>query len=169
MIKLMENQLAKLYQEIAQKINTMIPISWEEFYYLGEVEEGRASWSSAFYFVESNTKIIVDGNEIPTKYNVSQQIYDELLAELSSLLLELYKCFEGNEQALWEQVSLTVSSSGKFNVDFFYEVMNKDDGGQLEREIVWAYETFGFLPEKGSYSRKVLDKYLKKKDNDNFR
>lgn len=119
----------------------MIPTSWDELYYLGEVEEGKASWSSAFYYVESNTNTIVDGNDIPTKYNVSQQIYEELLSDLSGLLLKLYKCFEDNEQTLWEQVSLTVSSSGKFNVDFFYEVINEDDGGQLQREIVWAYET----------------------------
>ncbi|MFC5470429.1 immunity protein YezG family protein [Cohnella suwonensis] len=163
----MENQLAGLYQEIAQKINSMIPTSWDEFYYLGEVEEGKSSWSSTFYFVESNTNTIVDGNDIPTKYNVSQQIYDELLSELSGLLLILYKCFEDNEQTLWEQVSLTVSSSGKFNVDFLYEVINENDGGQLQREIVWAYETFGFVPTEGSYSRRVLDKYLKEKDNNN--
>lgn len=161
----MENQLAKIYQDIAQKINAMIPTVWDEFYYLGEVEEGKASWSSAFYYVESNTNTIVDGNDIPTKYNVSQQIYDELLSELSGLLLKLYKCFEDNEQTLWEQVSLTVSSSGKFNVDFFYEVINEDDGGQLQREIIWAYETFGFVPTEGSYSRRVLNKYLKEKDN----
>ncbi|MFD0673061.1 immunity protein YezG family protein [Cohnella sp. GCM10027633] len=159
----MENQLAEVYQEIAQKINAMIPTSWGEFYYLGEVEEGKASWSSAFYFVELNTNSIVDGSDIPTRYNVSQQIYDELLSELSDLLLKLYKCFEDNKQALWEQVSLTVSSNGKLNVDFFYEVMNEDDGGQLQREIVWAYETFGYEPPMGGYSRRMLDKYLREK------
>jgi uncharacterized protein (TIGR01741 family) len=157
----MENKLSELYNKIAQKINSMIPIEWNELYYLGEVEKGKLSWSSVFYFTESDYKVIVKSHDIPTKYNVPQQIYDKLLSELNELLIELYTCFESNEQELWEQVCLTLNSNGKFNVNFTYDVMNENDGGQLKREIVWAYETFGSIPKEGSYSRKVLDRYLK--------
>ncbi|AIQ11342.1 immunity protein YezG family protein [Paenibacillus durus] len=159
----MDNQLAELYKKIANKINSMIPIDWIELYYLGEVEKGKMSWSSVFYFVESGSTYFIKSHEIPTKYGVSQQIYDELLSELDELLLNLYNCFQQNDQQLWEQVSLMLSSDGKFNIDFLYDIMNEDDGGQLKREIVWAYETFGFIPNDGIYSRKVFDKYIKEK------
>lgn len=35
--------------------------------------------------------------------------------------------------------------------------------GQLKREIVWANETFDFVPKDGSYSKKVLDRYIMEK------
>lgn len=40
--------------------------------------------------------------------------------------------------------------------------MNKNDGGQFAREVIWAYKAFGFMPEEGTYARRVLDKYLGK-------
>lgn len=132
----MENQLAVLYNEIAQKIDSMIPTEWDKLFYLGEVEKEKISWSSAFYFIESNTGMMIDGNVIPTKYSVSQQIYDKLLSELNGLLIELYTCFENNEQELWEQISLTLNSNGKFNVDFLYDVMNENDGAVKKRDCM---------------------------------
>ncbi|MCU5733636.1 antitoxin YezG family protein, partial [Bacillus pacificus] len=35
-----ENELNKLYRKIAEKINDMIPVEWEEFYFNGEVKDG---------------------------------------------------------------------------------------------------------------------------------
>lgn len=160
----MENQLAELYNKIANKINSMIPTKWDELYYLGEVEKGKRSWSSVFYFIESAHGEFIKAHDIPSRSGVSQQIYDELLSELNELLLQLYNCFEQNEQEVWEQVSFKLSSKGNFNVDFFYDVMNENDGGQA-KEIIWAYETFGFLPKKGNLYKRLLDKYIKDQSN----
>lgn len=38
-------------------------------------------------------------------------------------------------------------------------IINGDDG-QVKRQTVWAYETFQFMPKEGSYSRKILNKYI---------
>lgn len=159
----MENELAIIYGKIANKINSMIPVNWTKLHYLGEVEKGQMSWSSVFYYVESGYSNFIRSHEIPTKYGVSFQIYKKFLSELNELLIELYSCFKQNDQPLWEQVSLMLSSDGQFNVDFFYDVMNENDGGQVDREIIWAYETCNFIPEKGSFMREILDKYIKEK------
>ena len=42
----MENELAKLYNKLADQIAEMIPAEWDDTYYLGEVEKEKKSWSS---------------------------------------------------------------------------------------------------------------------------
>lgn len=160
----MEKQLAEIYNKLASKIASMIPVEWKKFYYLGEVENDKLSWSSVFYFEEAVKGEVVKSHSIPEKYNVSNEIYEELLNEVNELLLELYECFQNNEQALWNQVSLSVDNTGDFDINYLYDVINEDDGGQVKREIVWAYETFQFMPKEGSYTRKILDKYISESD-----
>lgn len=159
----MENELGELYSELAQKIISMIPVNWDRIYYLGEVEKEQLSWSSVFYFEETDSKIFVKSHNIPEKYSVSQQIYDELLVELNSLLLKIYKCFEENDQPVWDQLDFSLTSDGKFNVNFLYDKISENDGGQAKREIIWAYNSFGFKPKEGTFTRKLLDSYLNEK------
>lgn len=158
----MENELAKLYNKLADQIAEMIPAEWDDTYYLGEVEKEKKSWSSVFYFTDIKRAQKIDANSIPGIYKVSEDIYVELLLQLNKTLLEIYDCFIENGQEPWEQLSFYFNKSGKFKVKFFYDVMNEEDGGQFVREIVWAYNTFGYIPAEGTYAKKILDKYLKK-------
>lgn len=160
---MMEQELGVLYNELAQKIVSMIPVDWSKIYYLGEVEKKQMGWSSVFYFEESDSKVFVKSHNIPERYNVSQQVYDDLLEELNSILLKINKCFEEGGQALWDQMSFSLTSDGKFNVDFLYDKISDDDGGQVKREVIWAYNSFGFKPKEGTFTRKLLDSYLSEK------
>lgn len=157
----MEKQFAELYRQIAEKIVFMIPTKWTNLYYLGEVEKGKQSWSSVFYFYDAEKGTVERSHEIPSVYNISQDVYQKLLSELDSLLLALYDSFADNGQMLWEQVSLSVSDTGAFNVDFDYDVMHEDDGGPIRRELMWAHKTFEYVPKEGSYFRKIFDKYAR--------
>ena len=94
-------------------------------------------------------------------YNISMEIYNELLYEADSYLLEIYDCFQEYEQELWNQLSFTIDNSGKFNIDYLYNI--SDDDGPVKKEAVWAYETFGFMPEEGTFKRGLLDEYLRNK------
>lgn len=161
----MERKLGVIYNKIANKISSIIPTDWNEVYYLGEVEKYKKSWSSVFYFTPLGENSFIKSHDIPKKYNVSKDIYMDLLKELDMLLLELYDVFAENEQTLWEQLKFNLNNMGKFKVDFAYDVFNENDGGQVKREIVWAYETFGFEPNGGTYSWKVFHKYLEGKKN----
>ena len=159
----MEQQLATLYNKLADKIISMIPVKWNKIYYLGEVEKGKLSWSSVFYFEEINSKEIVKSHGIPEKYNVSEKIYDELLDELDVILIEIYDCFIKNNQEPWEQLSFELDMAGKFKIDYLYNKISNTEDDQLQREIIWAYETLGFKPKEGSYTRKILEKYIANK------
>jgi len=159
----MEIKLAQLYNQLAKQTISMIPDKWQKIYYLGEVEKGMASCSSVFYYVDSTGRII-ECNEIPEVYKVPKSIFLDLMAKLNRILLEIYECFQNNEQDLWEQLTLFINSEGKFKIDFEYNVMNDDDGGQVMRETLWAYKTFAYKPKEGTYMRKLLEKWIKEHD-----
>ena len=60
-----------------------------------------------------------------------------------------------------EQLSFSVEQSGKFKVNYLYDVMNEKDGGQFVRELIWARDTFGYAPKEGTPAKEVLDRYRK--------
>lgn len=159
----MEKKLAELYNELVTIVVSMIPEGWEKIYYLGEVESNKLSWSSVFYFVDEKAKEVIKSHEIPERYNVSEEIYNKLLEETNEILIKIYDCFIENGQEPWEQLSLSVNNEGDFNIDYLYGKMKDSDLGQMEREIIWAFETFGYKPKEGSYTRKILEKYISKK------
>ena len=156
----MEAVLKNLYNQLAQQILAMIPGKWETVYYLGEVEKARNSWSSVFYFKDPDRGEFVDSNTIPKVYQVPNSVYMEQWLQLNKILLEVYDHFAARKQPLWEQMSFSFDKTGKFHVDFNYDVMHDKDGGQLGRELVWAHRTFGYEPEEGSSQRKLLNRYL---------
>ena len=155
-----EEQATKLYIKLARKVIATIPVEWETAYYLGEVEKGKSSWSSVFYFYDTGRGEFVQSNSIPKLYQVPKNIYMNSWMEMNQILLDVYQLFAENGRPLWEQLHLSVTRAGKFHAKCFYDVMHPDDGGQLARELVWAHNTFGYTPADGTWEKKTLDKYL---------
>ncbi|MDR0443212.1 MAG: DUF600 family protein [Treponema sp.] len=158
----MEAKLHELYGEIANNLNSFIPVEWEKIYLYGEVGKNQAHYSVSFYYVASNGDI-KRGDDLENSGRVSEVIFDNFIDELEEMTLALNNCFKEAGQELWEQVSFTLENSGKFDVQYFYDVIHKNDGGSLPREVVWAHKTFGFNPPEGNYLRQLLDQYKDKK------
>ena len=152
----MEEKLNKVYNKIANHLNSVIPIEWDKVYLLGEVEKEQASYSATFYCIESGTKDIKRCFKLMDEHGIDDHIAHK---DLMYMILELNNCFKDEGKDLWEQVSFCLENTGKFNVEFFYDVMHENDGGGLPREVVWANKTFGFNPPEGNYLRKLLDQY----------
>ena len=70
---------------------------------------------------------------------------------MDTILLQIYECFMKNDYKPWEQLSLSVKNTGDFDVKYQYDVMEKSEYGQTERETIWAYETFGWKPENSPF------------------
>ena len=159
--KFVEQQLAELYNKLAKHIVAMIPVKWDAVYYLGEVEKGKQSYSSVFYFRDISSGEFVKSNSMPKIYQIPKSSYMVQWSQLNNILLEIYDCFVENGQAPWEQLSFSVEPSGKFKANYLYDVMNEKDGGQLVRELIWTRDTFGYTPKEGTPEKEVLDRYLK--------
>lgn len=156
----LEEQLPPLYSRLARQAAAMTPAAWDMLYYLGEVEPGEASYSSVFYIRESEGGRIVRSSNFPRVYGISKEAYLEQWKTLNGILLEIYHCFLDNEHKPWEQLSMTLERSGKFNAHFNYDGVHAASDGQPSREVLWAYQTFGYQPEEGSWMRELLDKQL---------
>mgnify|MGYP003096286790 FL=1 len=139
-----ENELAELYNKLANLIASTCPKNWEEFHYLGEVENGKKSWSSTFYVKEADSENYVKGLDFAA-------VSDQCINAMDTILLQIYECFMKNDYKPWEQLSLSVKNTGDFDVKYQYDVMEKSEYGQAERETIWAYETFGWKPRNSPF------------------
>jgi len=152
------------YGKIANQINDMIPNDWKIVYYLGEVENGKKSWSSVFYFVTGDGKVI-KSHLIPQEFSVSEGIYESLLSELNDMLLEFYDVNLSEGREPWEQFSMRVENNGEFHAEYSYDAISGSDFSQAKREVIWAHTMFGQIPDS-KYLKKVLDDYLLTKRNE---
>lgn len=63
---MMEQQLKALYNRLATQVIAMIPAKRDVFHFLGEVEKGKLSYSSVFYFRDISTGAFVQSHSIST-------------------------------------------------------------------------------------------------------
>lgn len=158
----LEEQLSPLYPKLVRQIAAMTPVEWDVLYFLGEVEPEEASYSSVFYIRETGSGNYVRSSNFSRVYGVSKEAYLEQWKKLNDILLEIYHCFLESGHKPWEQLSMSLERSGKFNMHFNYDTVHAKSDGQPDREVLWAYQTFGYLPEEGSWMRKLLDEQLER-------
>ncbi|WP_077596430.1 immunity protein YezG family protein [Oceanobacillus kimchii] len=133
-----ETKLNKLYNQIAQKINEMIPIEWDSFSFNGEVkdEEGGVF----FFFKPKDEKQHIYSHYIPKIYNVDKRYYNRELHQLFELTVDLQKAFINNDQEPWFSVTLLVNNIGKLNVHFDYTNWHNSDFGPSDRIQYFEYK-----------------------------
>ncbi|MCL2353466.1 MAG: antitoxin YezG family protein [Defluviitaleaceae bacterium] len=153
----MTNELNELYGKTANHISNMIPVDWEELYCMGVVTQDGAS-SAVFYFREEGQQEFIRSYDIAKTYDESEEMHNELKGELRAIVVEINECFEDHDQKLWDILTFKLNSEGAFNIDFEYDSTN-NDRGPLERELIWAYENFGYIPPS-NYFKKLLDKHI---------
>ncbi|WP_255292372.1 immunity protein YezG family protein [Bacillus thuringiensis] len=127
-----ENELNKLYRKIAEKINDMIPVEWEEFYFNGEVKDGEGG-VYFFYTTLDEKQEYKYSHYIPRMYNVDRKIYNQFLHELFDLTVQLQQVFIDNQQEAWFSVTMIVNGEGKLTVRFSYVNWNDSEFGPSDR------------------------------------
>ncbi|WP_281515174.1 TIGR01741 family protein, partial [Bacillus licheniformis] len=96
-------KMEKLYQEIAEGINEIIPTEWEKVYLYAEILDD--SSEVFFYFNVPQNKDYIYSHNIPEHFNVSEDIYDELLFELHDLFEDLQNEFKQNNSEVWTNLT----------------------------------------------------------------
>lgn len=151
-----ENNLSKYYSEIAEKLDYIIPIEWDKIVLYGE-ENGDVS-SVSFYFYTENCEKVHHSGDIPEEYNVSKNIFKTLLRELLEINKNLWLQFKEADEPTWNSLTFQLDSDWKFKIKYGYE--RNSEIGRLEREIRWAYDELGIIPED-EYEKELLEEYLK--------
>lgn len=155
-----EADLTKYYSAIADKLDEMIPCEWERIVLYAE-EVGNARFAT-FYFYTGDGKVHHWG-DIADEYNVNRMMVSKTLNEVRQLNKDLWLEFKDSGEKIWYSFTFDINSKGKFNIRFDYE--NKDELSGLEKEVRWAYDELGIIPQE-KVERKLLKVYLDEQGRD---
>mgnify|MGYP002651345090 CR=1 FL=1 len=156
-----EENLNKKYQEIANKINEMIPVEWERVYTMAYIDEGGGE--VFFNYITPGSDDLHYYTDIPKDYNVSEEIFDELSDELYDLFETLRGSFIENNQEPWTSCEFDFTNEGKLNVSFDYIDWKNSGFGQISRDYYYEYKKFGIIPELDYAKKEIKDieKFIK--------
>ncbi|MFT0803485.1 antitoxin YezG family protein [Bacillus swezeyi] len=150
-------KMEKLYQQLAEGINEIIPTEWEKVYLYAEILDD--STEVFFYFNMPQNEEYIYSHNIPEHFNVSEDIYDELLFELHDLFEDLQKEFKENNSGVWTNLTLIFESSGRFSIDYNYDNVIESGLNGSQRQIVWEYKNLGIFPNDED-NKRFLENYL---------
>ena len=159
-----EEKLNKMYQEIANHINEMIPTEWEQVYTMAYINEEGGEVS--FNFTIPGRDDLHYYTAIPKEYNVSEKIFSELSFTLYKLFKSLRELFIENNQEPWTSCEFDFNNEGKLNVSFDYIDWKNSEFGPLARECYYEYKKFGIVPEY-EYEReeiKEIEQFIKEQE-----
>ncbi|MEJ7398322.1 TIGR01741 family protein, partial [Staphylococcus epidermidis] len=113
-----EEQVSKFYNEIANEVSGMIPDSWQNIYFKIYInDEGSEAF---FFFTKNNNNKTYYSGDIPELYNVSSDIYIDLLIEVQEKFRKLRAIFKKENQEPWTSCEFDFTNKGKLNVSFGY-------------------------------------------------
>lgn len=153
----MEKEMNKLYREIAETVNEMIPEEWEKFYYYAQISEtgGRTYF---FYNTPENSQHFNYSVEIPFNYSIDKEEFKKNKRKLFELSDELRNVFKDNQQELWHSFTMTLESSGKFKMHYDYTNWFNTDYLFSDQMIIWKNKYLGEMPSDGEYQA-LIDQY----------
>ncbi|MCM3255504.1 immunity protein YezG family protein [Priestia aryabhattai] len=141
-----EQQLNTIYQKIGQKVNDIIPVDWEEFYFNGEVENGEGG---VFFFFKEKDKAneYIYSHDIPDSYSfVEEREYHQEIHELFKLVNDLQEVFIKNNQEKWFSINMIVNAQGQLKIDFCCNNWNLSDFGPSSRIDYFKYKYLNKKP-----------------------
>lgn len=138
------SNLNNLYKQIANKVNKMIPVSWEKVYLYGEVTNKS---TKIFFFFRPNEDInsYIYFSEIPKVYKIGGGMFTDHILELHSLFTKLYWEYKRGTIDMWTNITIEFSTKNDFKVDLDYT--NLKDCNEIERKAIWKYKYLGIKPE----------------------
>ncbi|PZT55553.1 immunity protein YezG family protein [Paenibacillus silvae] len=142
----MEKKMNELYRTIAEIIDRMIPVQWEDFYFNEEVENGEGG--VFFFFKPENESEYIYSLEIPGRYNVNSDEYDQLENKLFEVTNDLKNLFLDDGQDPWFSMTMKLTSEGKLSVVYDYTKWGESTFGPSERLEYWESKYLGHMPEE---------------------
>lgn len=150
-----ETILNSIYHKIAGTVADTIKESWTKIVLYGEIGEGVRS--SFFYYYSDNSGLPVHSHDIPELFGIKEEEYNALWRQLLNHLSELWNEFIKNGQVPWTNLTMFLTASGDFKIEYNYEDLS--DADDYERTIIWGHKYLGLIPEEEE-DVKFLEEYL---------
>ncbi|HHC9191362.1 TPA: TIGR01741 family protein [Staphylococcus aureus] len=159
-----EEKLSQKYNEIANKISSMIPVEWEKVYAMAYIDDGGGQ--VIFYYTKPGNDELYYYSSIVEDYNVLEEVFDDLWMELYRSFKKLRNIFKEESLEPWTSCEFDFTSDGKLNVSFDYIDWMNSEFGQIAKENYYMYKKFGIVPETEYEINKVkeIEQYIKEQE-----
>lgn len=153
------------YEEIQKKLFYMIPEKWEKVYLYASVIDQFAKVQTGelfFYYIPKGIlkKNPVNVYEIPSKFNIEESDYLNLVEMLYNTIKELREEFRATEQEVWSNITISIENN-KFKVEFNYDKLQGSEYTSYERHIIWRYKFLRLeLSLLNKEERNIVKRYL---------
>ncbi|MBH4723114.1 TIGR01741 family protein, partial [Staphylococcus aureus] len=150
-----EEKLSEMYNEIANKISSMIPVEWEKVYAMAYISERNGE---VFYnYTEPSSDELFYYTSVLNKYNIPRSEFMDSVYELYKQFDNLRELFIEEGLEPWTSCEFDFTSEGKLNVSFDYIDWTKLEFGQIAKENYYMYKKFGISPETEYEINKVKE------------
>ncbi|HDH5068519.1 TIGR01741 family protein [Staphylococcus aureus] len=155
-----EEKLSQMYNEIANKISSMIPVEWEKVYTIAYVDD--EGGEVVFNYTKPGSDELNYYTYIPREYNVSEKVFYDLWTDLYRLFKKLRNAFKEDLEP-WTSCEFDFTREGNLKVSFDYIDWIKLGFGPSGKENYYMYKKFGVLPETEYEMEEIreVEKYVK--------
>lgn len=153
------SKMEKLYQNISDKVGSMIPEEWNKVYFYGEIlNDSRTVY---FFYNRASDGKIIYSHDIPSVYKVDKRLYLKALRELSMIVNELHTEYDENNENSWKNITFVFGRNGQFDMKFGYDDFSQGEYNLTDLKMIWMYEVLGTEPED-EVDKQKLELYKEK-------
>jgi uncharacterized protein (TIGR01741 family) len=133
MNKMETQKMDRIYEEIANKLVTIIPEEWKKIYLY--VEIGHGYKIMFFYYYPLADKEPVYSLDIPDKFVMDEEKFNDLENDLLNLFSALQSGFVAQHQEKWTNLTYMLDNTGAMNVRLGYQDLSQID--PVEKQEQW--------------------------------
>lgn len=157
-------EIKEIYKSIQHQLNILIPEKWESIYMYAAVIKQFSSmqaWEMYFYYIPQSIlkKNPINVYEIPSKFNVDENEYLELVDNLCNAIKKLhseYSSFYGKE---WTNMVVSIKDE-KFLIEYNYEDLLRLKYTNHDRHIIFKHKYLNIpIEEFSKKDQKVLQDF----------
>ncbi len=141
MVSLSEEK--QIYAQIQKKLFYIIPEKWESVYlYASMIDMPNQRPMGEMYFYYFPKGIIkkkpVNCYEIPNAFNIDEEEYAKLIADLYAILKKLRQIWRSKHHKEWTNLTISIENF-QFKVEYDYEDLTQSQFNSYERHVIWRY------------------------------
>ena len=158
-------KIKEKYEDIQRKLFYMIPEKWDKLYLYASVIDQFEKIQTGelfFYYIPKGIlkKNPVNVYEIPSKFNIEESEYLNLVEMLYNSIKSLREEFRSTDQELWSNITISIENT-KFKIEFNYDKLQGSEYTSYERHIIWRYKYLKLeLRHLNKEEKNIIKRYL---------
>ncbi len=164
-------EIKQIYTGIQHQLNNLIPEKWESIYLYASVVKqlnNLERWEMYFYYVPTGIlrKNPINVYEIPSKFNVDEEEYLELVNNLCNTIKKLHKEYKNSYQKDWSNVVIAIKDE-QFLIEYNDNNLAKSKYTNQDRHIIFKHKYLNIpLQSFSKKERKVIQYFI---ENDEYK